>query len=107
MSRDPRSLYAERWEARRAVVAQLERRHRTIGNVRLLVFLTAALLAWLAWAHGALSPFWLAAPAAAFAALVVVHERTMRARRAGQRAVVHYERALARMDGRWAGQGET
>ncbi|HLY17384.1 MAG TPA: hypothetical protein VKR61_09170, partial [Bryobacteraceae bacterium] len=106
MHSDPRQAYSERLEARRAAVAAHEQRHRTIGNLRLLVFVTAAVLAWLAWGRGAVSPLWLALPVAAFASLVVAHERVLRARKAAQRAVAHYEKALARLDGQWAGNGE-
>jgi hypothetical protein len=107
MLNDPRQAYTERLRVRRATVDQHEQRHRTIGNLRLAVFIAAAVLAWLAWGRGALSPLWLFAPAAAFACLVVAHERVLRARRAGQRAVAHYEKAIARLDGEWAGHGET
>src|ERR1039458_6442874 len=107
MHSDPRSAYTERLEVRRQAVARQDQRHRTIGNLRLLVFLSAAVLAWLAWGRDALSAFCLALPAAVFVCLIVAHERVLRARRAGQRAVAHYERALARLDGQWAGHGET
>ena len=106
-SPDPRHEYADRLKARRAAAARHDRRHRTIGNLRLLVFLIAAVLAWLAWWRGALSPFWLALPLATFICLVVAHERVLRARRVCERAAAHYERALARVDGKWAGRGET
>ncbi|MGA3041363.1 MAG: DNA mismatch repair protein MutS [Bryobacteraceae bacterium] len=107
MSSDPRSAYAERLAARRAAVARHDQRHRTIGNLRLLVFAAAAVLAWLAFGRALLSPFWLALPVAVFAGLIAAHERALRARRAAGRAVTHYERALARLDGHWAGHGET
>jgi len=104
---DPRSAYIERLEARRQAVARHDQRHRTIGNLRLLVFASAAVMAWLAWGRDLLSPFWLGVPAAVFVCLIVAHERVLRARRAAGRAVAHYERALARLDGKWAGHGET
>ena len=106
-SRDPRAEYTQRLEARRAAAALHERRHRTIGNLRLLVFMLAAAMAWLAWWRGVLSPFWLILPAGAFIGLLVWHERVLRARRARERAVAYYEQALARLDGRWAAHGET
>jgi hypothetical protein len=102
----PRDEYRTRLDARRAAVAAHDQRHRTLGNLRLLVFVTAAVLAWLVWGRGVASPVWLALPAAAFVGLMVAHERVLRARKACQRAVAHYERALARLDGLWAGHGE-
>jgi hypothetical protein len=104
---DPASEYTERLETRRRAVDRHDQRHRTLGNVRLLVFSSAAVLAWLIWGRGLLGAFWLALPAAVFAVLIVAHERVLRARRAVVRAVKHYERALARLDGQWAGHGET
>jgi hypothetical protein len=104
---DPRSAYTGRLEARRAAVAAHDQRHRTIGNLRLLVFISAAVLAWLDWGRGLLSAYWLGLPAAVFVCLIVAHERVLRARRAAGRAVLHYEKALARLDGQWAGHGET
>ena len=107
MNDDPRQAYQTRLEARRAAVARLDERHRTLGNVRLLVFVIGGVLAWLAWGRHAVSPFWLALPLAAFAVLVVAHERVLRGRKAAQRSVAHYEKAVARLDGQWAGRGET
>jgi len=107
MHSDPRNAYTERLEARRRAVAGHDQRHRTIGNLRLLVFVSAAVLAWLIWGRGLIGAFWLGLPAALFVVLIVAHERVLRARRAAGRAVAHYERALARLDGQWAGHGET
>lgn len=107
MNSDPRAAYRERLEARRSAVAQHDRRHHTIGNLRLLVFLAAGVLAWLIWGREVLSMYWLALPAVVFIGLIVVHERTLRARRAAQRAVTYYEHAVDRLDGLWAGRGET
>src|SRR6202050_4342433 len=107
MNSDPRNAYTERLEARRRAVAGHEQRHRTIGNLRLLVFLSAGVMAWLIWGRGLIGPYWLARPAAVFVCLIVAHERVLRARRAAGRAVQHYDRALARMDGQWRGHGET
>jgi hypothetical protein len=107
MNDDPRQAYQTRLEARRTAVARLDERHRTIGNVRLLVFVIGGVLAWLAWGRHAVSPFWLALPLAGFAILVVAHERVLRSRKAAQRSVAHYERAVARLDGQWTGRGET
>jgi len=107
MNNDPRGAYLERLEARRGAVAQHDKRERAIGNLRLLVFLGAGGLAWLIWGRDAIGAVWLALPAAVFVCLIVAHERVLRARRAARRAVAHYQRALARLDGQWAGHGET
>ena len=100
------SEYAERLAARRAWVARQERLHIQAGNARLAVFLAAAWIGWAAFGRGALSGWWLVAPAAAFFALLAFHERVLRERQLAQRAVRYYERGIARLEDRWAGAGE-
>lgn len=51
--------------------------------------------------------WWLIAPAAGFLALLIYHDRVLRARELASRAVRYYERGLARIEDRWAGSGET
>jgi uncharacterized membrane protein len=91
MHSDPRSAYTERLEARRRAVAGHDQRHRTIGNLRLMVFIGAGVMAWLIWGRDAIGALWLGLPAAVFVCLIVAHERVLRARRAAGRAVAHYE----------------
>jgi hypothetical protein len=55
----------------------------------------------------AFSPYWLALPVAVFVALVVVHDRVIRAHRHAEKAADIYRRGLARLEDRWAGTGET
>ena len=103
----PRGEYARRLDARRASVQQMERRHRTLGNCRLLVAVAVAILAFLAFGYRAVSPLWLLIPAILFVVLVVIHDRIIQARNRCARAVAFYENGLARLDDRWAGRGET
>ena len=56
---------------------------------------------------GWFTAWWLVAPLAVFAGLVVVHDRVIRSRDAASRAVAWYERGLRRIDDRWAGTGVT
>ncbi len=103
---DPATEYARRLAARRAAAAKLSRGERAISAARLALFAIAAGLAWLWWGEAILGPGWLALPALAFAVLVVGHERVIQARRRLERAAVHYEKSLARLDHRWMGKGE-
>ena len=98
--------YAERLAARRAWVARQERLHIHVGNARFAVFVAGAWIAWSAFGRGSLSGWWLAAPVAAFIALLVFHERILRERQLAERAVRYYERGVARLEDRWAGAGE-
>ena len=102
----PRGEYLRRLDSRRASVQQMERRHRTLGNCRLLAAIAAAILAFLAFGYGVLSSLWLLIPAVLFVVLVVIHERIIQARNQCARAVAFYENGLARLDNRWAGHGE-
>src|SRR5439155_21627512 len=84
-----------------------ERMHIRAGNLRLLVALIAAAIAWSAFANQALSPWWLIAPAGAFIALLVYHGRVLDARERARRSAGYYDRAIARIEDRWPGTGET
>jgi hypothetical protein len=107
MAADPLSEYRSRLEARRTAVAGRERAHRTVGNLRLLVFIAAGVVSWLSFGAGALSPYWLAVPVAIFIGLLVYHDRVLRERRRLERAVTFYEQGISRIEHRWPGQGET
>ena len=54
----------------------------------------------------AFSIVWLLAPIAAFAALVVMHDRLLATRERQRRAARFFEKALARLEGQWAGRGD-
>ena len=104
--RDPRAVLEERRAARLAAVAALERRDARIALSRLAAF--AALLAVGVAAFGLhrLHAAWLALPAAAFLALIVLHDRALRGLARARRAVAFHEAGLRRLDGRWAGTGD-
>jgi hypothetical protein len=97
--------YERRASSRRATVAARGVEVFRISQWRLGVFGAFALAAFLAW-RGLLSPGWLAIPVAAFAVLVKLHDRAIRARDDAARALVFYERGLARIEDRWIGTGE-
>ena len=104
---DPRAEYDLRLEARRAAAARYDGVHRRLGNLRLAVAAAAAVLAWGSLARGAISPWWMAAPVLVFIALAVAHDRVLRRHDLAGRAAGYYERALARLDHRWMGAGES
>jgi hypothetical protein len=101
----PHEEYARRLKARQALSAELERRHIALGNAKLVLFAAAGAIAWLAFGRHWFSAWWLAAPAAAFVPLALLHERVIRKRRLADRAAAFYERGLARIEDRWSGQG--
>ena len=105
MPSDPRLVYSRILEDRRADIAWRERRHRTLGYARLAAVTGAAAVVWLA-LTGQVSILWIAVPAALFAVMVVVHDQLLRVLERRRRAQRFFERALARLDGKWAGTGE-
>jgi hypothetical protein len=105
MPSDPRLVYSRLLDERRADIARRERRHRALGYGRLAAVLGAAAVVWLALA-GHLSIVWITLPIAFFAVLVAIHDRLLRVLERRRRAQRFFERALARLDGKWAGTGE-
>jgi len=102
---DPRLVYSRLLQERRADIGSRERRHRVLGYGRLAAAVAAAAVVWLALA-GFLSIAWVMIPAAVFAALLLIHDHLLRALERRRRAERFFERALARLDGNWAGSGE-
>jgi len=102
---DPRAEILSRLEARRARTAALDRRDRRVALARLALFAAVVAIAAASLGAHVLSPVWLLAPAAAFVALIVHHDRILRARERSRRAVRFHEAALARVEERWQGTG--
>jgi hypothetical protein len=105
--RAPREEYRRREALHRDGAAEAGRREEIISRARLGVVLAAVPLAWFAFGTGHLSPWWLLAPATAFAALLVGHRRVRHRRRRAERGAAYYRRGLARLEGQWAGTGRT
>jgi hypothetical protein len=103
---DPHVAYHRRVTACRAEQEALARRDARIAYGRLIAAAVAAAIAWLVWRQQ-LAWWWLGVPAAGFVALVIIHDRVIRARRRLARIVAYYERGLARIEDRWMGQGES
>ena len=106
-SNDPHHEYARRTQAREEARAACEARHRAHSYGRLGIVAVAILVAAGAFGRGWFSGWWLLAPAAVFFWLGG-RMQALEERMAGfSRAIAFYERALARLEGRWAGTGES
>jgi hypothetical protein len=103
----PSEEYVQRRSSRESRVARFEKIHIRLGNIRLVLAILTVIMAWAALRSHALSPWWLAAPVAAFIGIASYHTQILRARELAQRAVSYYEKSLARVEDRWAGSGET
>jgi hypothetical protein len=86
-------------------VTRHDRRDQLVAWARLAAFAVAFAVGWLAFVSRALSPTWLLAPVAAFGVLAILHARVFSARSRARRAIAFHERALARLEGRFAGTG--
>jgi hypothetical protein len=106
LMQDPRLIYSERLEERRAELAWRDRRHRMLGYVQLAVVACALAMVWLALVRNSFSILWVLVPAATFVTLMLLHDRQLRLAALGRRAVEYFECAVARLDGNWAGRGE-
>ena len=104
---NPREEYSSRLNQRRETFAQHQRSHIRIGQLRLGIFAIAALMGWASFHQGAISAWWLMTPLILFLAALAYHQRIMRRMECARRAVNFYERAIDRLDGKWAGRGES
>jgi hypothetical protein len=102
---DPRLELERRLAARRAEVARLDRRDAGLAWARLAVFAAALALAWLSLGAHRVPASSLLVPLVAFAILAQAHDRVFRGRARLRRAIAFHERALARLDGKFAGTG--
>jgi|HubBroStandDraft_1064217.scaffolds.fasta_scaffold03687_3 hypothetical protein len=103
---EPRAEYSKRLEHHLKIAAAKERLHIRCGNLKLLTIVFGIVVGLLA-LYKALSPYWILLPVAAFAVLIVVHERILQARDHAQTVVALYRRGIARIDDNWAGTGST
>jgi hypothetical protein len=99
--------YRQRLKDRESRVAHREQIHIRLGNLRLVLAVVAAGMAWESLKRHDLSPWWLAVPIAVFVCIAAYHSHILRARDLAQRAVAFYRNGLARIEDRWAGTGQT
>jgi hypothetical protein len=99
--------YTQRRNSAQESVDACERKHITVGNVRLAVFVAALAIAWLAFFRHQLAFWWLGLPLVTFLVLLFVHDRILRRKTTAERRVRYYERGLSRMEERWRGTGST
>ncbi|WP_165073607.1 MutS-related protein [Paludisphaera rhizosphaerae] len=104
---DLHAEYSRRLALHEAARARWDRFDARVADLRLAVFVAGAALAAYIYFQGVPSWWWLAAPIAAFVALVLAHEPISRLADRSARTIEFYKRGLARLEDRWAGTGET
>ena len=102
---DPRETYRSRLERFDREQQTANQTFRQLGNARLLVGIAGALIASVAFGPGWISAWWLVAVLAIFVGLAVMHDRVDRRLAASKRGAAYYQRALNRLDDKWAGEG--
>jgi hypothetical protein len=105
MSTSPHDEYQRLLQERRRGLAEAEAGFGRWGNLRVFAVLLGVGIAYAAFAERALSGWWLLLPFALLGVASVLLTRAERQQDLAGRAVQHYERALARLDGKWADAG--
>ena len=103
---DPRAEFHRRLEQARTEAGRVARLDDAAGNVRLGLFVAAVILGIFAY-RGDLGWPWPLASLLLFVPLVSAHGRIMARRRRAERVAAFHEKGIARVEGRWAGQGTT
>ncbi len=102
----PEVEYSRRLERLRAKEIFLKQRDSRLGYAKLFILILGVAGGFWLLTIRSSSLYWILVPAFLFVPLVVMHERVARALARNSRAVAFYERGLARLDNRWAGEGE-
>ena len=102
---NPRAEYERRLQVWNDQIARGDRAYYLVSNLRLVLALATAVLAWQAFGSARLSAVWPLMSALAFVTLVVVHFRMAYRIERARRARQLYQRGLARLDSKWAGAG--
>ena len=95
----PRSQFESQLAARRAAAREHERRHHAFGYLRLAIGAMLAYSGWLALSQPDNVPWPFLVHLTLFSAATVLHAKVIRRLEFAQRAVQHYERGLARLNG--------
>ena len=106
-STGPRQEYVARLAARRVSLATEDRKHRLVGNLRVVVFLVLLALVVTALVRGTFAAWWFVIPVILLVGLGAMLRRLEARQLKVSRAIEFYTRGLNRLDGRWALRGET
>jgi hypothetical protein len=94
-------------ENRAQTAAAQERLHVRAGTAKVVLVATGLVTARLALGEELFSLYWLLVPIGLFAAMVIYHERVLRARARANIAAEFYRKGIRRIEDRWSGTGES
>jgi hypothetical protein len=98
---DPKASYRRLRDERAGTARRCERRAALVSNARLLVFLLLLVASFLAFGRGTLASGWVAALAIVFMALVMLHDRILRAASDARSSEAFFDTGLTRLGGRF------
>ncbi len=101
----PRAEYDSRLARWRTQIAELDRRHLLLSNVRLVIGGIGAILFWMAFVRNSIGWPWPIVGWIGFGAVAVVHARLLNRLDRARAAERLYLRGLDRLAGRWPGAG--
>jgi hypothetical protein len=99
--------YTSRLNVAQQAVSSEQKRHVRAGNLRLVVFIAGAAVAYFSFGRHVISAVWLVALFIAFLALAVIDDAILRKQRLAERCAAYYERGLARINETWQTSGKT
>ncbi|HZY63380.1 MAG TPA: mismatch repair protein [Edaphobacter sp.] len=102
----PADEYRQRQQAREAAAGRLDKTHRSLGNLRLLLVVIAIFIAWWSFVRHDLSAWWLLFPAAIFVGVAIYHARILQRKSLAERAANFYCNGIARIEDRWSDIGQ-
>jgi hypothetical protein len=102
---DPRAEYEQRLANRRERIRALDRVNFIISNVRLAIALAGAVLLWMAFVRGSISPAWPVVAWLSFGVVAALHAKRLQRFERATAAERVYTRGLDRLNGTWAGSG--
>lgn len=103
----PRAEYIRRGDQWKVTHALYDTRHRQLGIANLALGALVLALIGLALVARLVSVLWVVPPLSAIVVLAILHDRVMKKREHASRTAAYYERALARIDNRWMGRGDS
>jgi MutS-like protein len=104
---EPKVEYAKRLEKYLKTVAEKDRVHLRVGYAKLAAIAAGLLLMWGVFGTHLVTAYWLIAPIAVYGLLTILHGRVLRAKGRAETAAEFYRKGIARMEDRWAGDGQT
>jgi hypothetical protein len=104
---DPHAEYSGHREQCAAEAARWGVLEGRLSTLRLAVFVAGLVVGWLAFGRHTLANAWFVPPVVIFIGLLIAHDRVIQMRKRADRMLDFFERGIARLEDRWAGQGNT